>query len=146
MNKLVKSIASLLVGILAFVVVGVAVTEALSPYVWPSLMLGVPAGLVAGAVALPLTYLGLTYWGERRETGQASEKTRRRLRSLAGATVGFAGGGGLAVAVVWTQAVGLASAMLFAGVPVGVLSAVVVGYLAYRSGPGDQPQQGSTAH
>jgi hypothetical protein len=144
MNKLVKSITSLLVGMLAFAVVGIGVTEALAPYVWPSAMLGLPAGLIAGAVALPLTYLGLTYWSERRETGEASAKTRRRLRTLAGATVGFVGGGGLAVAVVSTQAVPLASAMLFAGFPVGVLSAMVVGYLAYRRGPVEKQPPNST--
>lgn len=146
MNKAVKAIAGVLVGMLAFAVVGVAVTEALDPYVWPSAMLGLPAGLVAGAVALPLTYLGLTYWSERKETGQASAQTRRRLRTLAGATVGFVGGGGLAVAVIWTQAVGLATAMLFAGFPVGVLSGAVVGYLAYRQGPVEREPPGSAAN
>lgn len=146
MNKILKSIVSLLAGALAFVVIGVGVTEALDPYVWPSAMLGLPAGIVAGMIVLPLTYLGLTYWSEQRETGQASARTRRRLSTLAGATIGFVVGGGLAMAVISTQAVGLASAMLFAGFPVGLLSAIVGGYLAFRQSAVDRRPPGSTAH
>jgi len=137
MNTLVKSLASLLAGVLAFAVVGVAVTELLAPYVWPSAMLGLPAGLVAGTVAVPLTYLGLTVLNERRETGRATARTRRRLRTLAGATAGFLVVGGLAMGVLWTQAVGLAAAMLFVGFPAGLLGAAVAGYLAFRRSPVD---------
>jgi hypothetical protein len=146
MNKILKSIASLLAGGLAFVVIGVGVTEALDPYIWPSAMLGLPAGIVAGMVVLPLTYLGLTYWGEQRETGQASAKTRRRLWTLAGATAGFVVGGGLAMAVGSMQAIGLASAILLVGFPVGVFSALVGGYLAYRQSAVERRPPGSTAH
>jgi hypothetical protein len=145
MNTLFKSLVSLLAGVLAFAVVGVGVTAALDPYVWPSALLGLPAGLVAGTVALPLTYLGLTYWSEQRETGQASAKTRRRLRTLVGATVGFLVVGGLAMAVVWTMAVGLATAMVFVGVPAGLLGAAVAGYLAFRRSPVDRGPPGSAA-
>ncbi|MEF8851665.1 MAG: hypothetical protein V5A28_04475 [Haloarculaceae archaeon] len=145
MNTLVKSLASLLAGILAFVVVGVTVTELLAPHVWPSAMLGLPAGLVAGTVALPLTYLGLTYWSERRETGRASTRTRRRLVTLTGATVGFLVVGGLAMVVVWTAAVGLATAMLLVGFPAGLLGAVAGGYLAFRRSPVDRQPPDSAA-
>lgn len=123
---------SLVVGGLVFVVAGIGVTEALGPYVWPAAMIGLPVGIVAAAVAVPLTYLGLSYRAERRATGRASAKTRRRLRTLAGATVGFVCGGGLAMAILWTQAVGLAAALAFGGLPVGLLSALVTGYLAFR--------------
>ncbi|WP_135303720.1 hypothetical protein [Haloarcula amylovorans] len=146
MNTLRKSVVSLLAGILAFAIVGVGVTEALAPHVWPSAMLGLPAGFVAGMVALPLTYLGLTYRTERRATGHASVRTRRRLRTFAGATVGFVVGGGLAMGVVWTQAIGLATAIVFVGFPVGLLSAVVAGYLAFRRSSVDRQPPGSTAH
>ena len=145
MNTLVKSLASLLVGVLAFAVVGVGVTALLDPYVWPSALLGLPAGLVAGTVALPLTYLGVTYWSERRETGRASAKTRRRLRTLVGATAGFLVVGGLSMAVVWTMAVGLATAIVFVGVPAGLLGAVVAGYLAFRRSPVDRQPPEPTA-
>ncbi|MBV0925190.1 hypothetical protein KTS45_13375 [Halomicroarcula limicola] len=106
-------------------------------------MLGLPAGLVAGIVALPLTYLWLTARTERRAAGRASARTRRRLRTLVGATVGFAVGGGLAMAVIWTQAVGLAAAIVFAGFPVALISAAVAGYLAFRWSPVDRQPPGS---
>ncbi|MBX0296719.1 hypothetical protein [Haloarcula nitratireducens] len=138
MNTLRKSVVSLFAGVLAFAIVGVGVTEALAPHIWPSAMLGLPAGLVAGLVALPLTYLGLTYRTERRATGRASARTRRRLRTVAGATVGFVVGGGLAMAVVWTQAIGLATAIVFVGFPVAFLSAIVAGYIAFRRSPVDR--------
>lgn len=135
MNTIAKSLASLLVGVLSFVVVGVGVTEALAPYIWPSALIGVPAGLLAGTISIPITYLGVTYWSERRKTGQASATTRRRLRTVVGASLGFIGGGGFAVALLSTQAVGIAAAMIFAGLPVGLLAAVVAGYLTFRRGP-----------
>lgn len=144
MNKILNIAASLVVGVLVSVAVGVGVTEMLDPYVWPSLMLGLPAGLVAGAVALPLTYIGLTARSERRETGSVSTRTRRQLRTLISATAGFVVGGGLAMAVLWTQAVGLATAMLFGAAPVGLVTAAVAGYLAFRSKPGDRRPPSST--
>jgi putative flippase GtrA len=144
MTKLATSIVSLLVGVLAFAVVGVGVTEALASRIWLSAMIGLPAGIIAGAIATPLTYLGVRYWRERQEMGRASATTRRRLRTLIGATVGFLVGGGLAMAIVSTQAVPLASSMLFAGFPVGLLSALVVGYLTFRRGPSDGGPSGST--
>jgi len=55
MGKYIKCLGSLLVGVLGFLAVGIGVTEALDPYVWPSAMLGLPAGIVAGAALLPLT-------------------------------------------------------------------------------------------
>jgi len=143
MNTIGKSLVSLLAGILAFLVVGVGVTEALASYVWPSAMLGLLAGLVAGAVAIPFMYLGLTYRNERREAGQPSVKTRRRLRTLLGATAGFVLGGGLAMAAVSTQAVGLATTVLLVGFPAGLLAAVVGGYLAFRRSPVDRQPPGS---
>lgn len=144
MNTIVKSLASLVVGVLTLAVVAVVVTEALAPHVWPSAMVGLPAGLVAGAVTLPLSYLGLTYWSERRETGRAAARTRRRLWTLFGATTGFVVGGGLAMAVLSTQAAGFAALLLFAGFPVGLLSGAILGYLAYRRSPVDAPSPGST--
>mgnify|MGYP000135606211 CR=1 FL=1 len=145
MNTFVKSLASLLAAVLVFAAVGIGVTALLDPYLWPSAMLGLPAGLLAGTVALPLTYLGLTYRDEQRETGRASARTRRRLRTLAGATAGFLVVGGLALAVVWTQAVAFAGAMLFVGVPAGLVGAVVGGYLAFRRSPVDRQPPEPTA-
>jgi hypothetical protein len=133
MNGYVKWLASLFVGILGFLVVGVGVTELLDPYVWPSLMLGLPVGLVVGIAFIPLTYLGLTYWEEGRATGTASRNTVRRFRTTAAAFVGFVAGGGIAVALS-TQAVGLASAILLAGFPAGIVSGGLAAYLVFRRG------------
>jgi hypothetical protein len=132
MNNYVKSIASLFVGVLGFVVVGVGVTELLDPYVWPSLMLGLPLGLVAGIALIPLTYLGVTYWEEQRATGTASLKTMRRFWTTTAALLGFVAGGGLAVVVLSTQAMGLASAILLGGLPIGIVSGVLIAFLVYR--------------
>lgn len=132
MNTYVNALASLLVGVLGFVTVGVAVTELLAPYVWPSLMLGIPVGLAVGLGLVPLTYLGLTYRDERRTTGRASQRTVRRFWTTMAALVGFVAGGGTAVVVLSTQAMGLASAILFAGVPIGIVSGALAGYLVFR--------------
>lgn len=132
MNEYIKAGASLFVGVCGFLGVGVAVTELLAPYVWPSLMLGVPVGLVAGIVLVPLTYLGVTYWEERRATGAASQMTVRRFWATTAALVGFVAGGGVAVVALTTQAVGLASAILLAGLPVGGISGGLAAYLVLR--------------
>lgn len=132
MNRYVKWLASLFVGILGFLVVGVGVTELLDPYVWPSLMLGLPVGFVVGIALIPLTYLGITYWEERRATGTASRNTVRRFWTTTAAFVGFVAGGGIAVVVLSTQAIGLASAILFAGFPAGLVSGALAAYLVFR--------------
>lgn len=132
MNNYVKGIASLFVGVLGFVVVGVGVTKLLDPYVWPSLMLGLPLGLVAGIALIPLTYLGVTYWEEQRATGTVSLKTVRRFWTTTATLLGFVAGGGLAVVVLSTQAMGLASAILLGGLPIGIVSGVLVAFLVYR--------------
>ena len=144
MNKLIKSAVSLLAGLLAAAVVGVGVTEVLTPHIWPAAMVGLPVGLVAGAVAVPLAYLGLTYRSERQSLGRASATTRRRLRTLLGATAGFVLGGAVGMSVLWTQAVGLAAAMLFVGLPAGLFAAAVAGYLAFRRSPVDRQRPGSS--
>ena len=132
MGKLFKRLGSLLVGVLGFLAVGIGVTVALDPYIWPSAMLGLPAGIIAGAALLPLTYIGLTYWEERTTTGTASPETSRRLWATVAALLGFLGGGGLAMIVLSTQAIGLAAAMLFGGVPFGIVSAVLAAYFVFH--------------
>lgn len=146
MNTLAKSIVSLVAGVIAFAVVCIGVTEALAPYVWPSVMLGLPAGLVAGTVTVPLTFLGLRYREERRETGAVSAETRRRLRTLGGATAGFVLGWVLSTAAFSTQGVGLATTMILVGLPVSAFAAVTVGYIAVRRSPDDRRPPGSTGY
>jgi hypothetical protein len=132
MNKYMKIITSLLAGTVGFLAVGVGVTALLAPYVWPSLLLGVPVGLVAGAALVPFTYLGVTYWEERHEAGAASRNTVRRFWTTVAAVTGFVAGGGFAVVVLWSQASGLASALLLGGFPVGVVSGALAAYLVFQ--------------
>jgi putative flippase GtrA len=145
MNTILRYVVSILAGILAFAVVGIGVTEALAPSIWLSALIGIPAGVLAGLCAIPLTYLGLSYWSERRKTGEVSATTRRRFWTLLGAIGGFVLGGGLAMAILSTQGSGLASAIILAGFPVGLLSAVLVGYLTFRRSSVDRRPPGSTA-
>lgn len=124
MNRLPQALLSVAVGVFVFLGVTIAVTEGLAPFVWPSLMLGVPAGVVAGVAAVPLVFFGIAYQSERQNTGRASERTRRHLSITAAAIGGFVVGSGLALAVAMTQAIGLATAILVAALPAGVLTAV----------------------
>jgi hypothetical protein len=55
-----RIIGSLVVGFLTFAVVAVAVTASLDPFIWPSALVGLPAGFVAGAAVAVVTYHYLT--------------------------------------------------------------------------------------
>lgn len=125
MNTLRRLLVSIVGGVVALFAGGLAVTALLEPYVWPSLMLGVPAGLVAGGSTAVLLYAWLTYRSERRVNGTVSPRTRSLLAGSVGGVVGFVVAGTLAAAVVASMAFGLASAMLFVGLPVGVVGAAV---------------------
>lgn len=52
--------ASFAVGVVAAVLVGIAVTEVASRWIFFSLFVGIPAGLVTGVVATAVTYAVLT--------------------------------------------------------------------------------------
>lgn len=120
-------------GVVAFFVATIAVTEALDPYVWPSVMLGLPIGVVLGLSTVALTYVGLQYRRERRAMGAVSTQTRRLLQATlaavaAGVVVGGATVGGLA-----TAALGLALALLV-GLAVGLAAAAVATVLVWLLG------------
>lgn len=132
MNRLSQALLSVAVGVVVFLGVTIAVTEGLASIVWPSLMLGVPVGGVAGVAAIPLVFFGIAYRSERRNTGRASERTRRHLSITVAAIGGFVIGSGLTLAVAMTQAIGLATAILVAALPAGVLTAVVAGIVVAR--------------
>jgi uncharacterized membrane protein len=51
MNALPKIVGRLALVVLTFLVTFVGVTELLAPYLWPSALVGLPAGLLAAAVA-----------------------------------------------------------------------------------------------
>ncbi|HKJ58498.1 MAG TPA: hypothetical protein VKA37_04660 [Halobacteriales archaeon] len=144
MTKLTRAIGSLVVGGIAFVVVGVGVTEGLAPYIWPSAMLGLPAGLVAGVATVAMAYLGLTYRAERAEAGRASTRTVARFWATAAAILAFVLAGGAAMLVLAAGAVGLATAMLLGGLPIGIVAALVAGYVVDRRVRVRHPPRGPT--
>lgn len=131
--QLRRAVGSLLAGVVAFGLGTVGVTEALDPYVWPSLMLGLPVGLVLGVSTTLVAYAGSTYRAERRETGSVSLRTRRWWWATLAAVGAGVVGGGLAVGVLATQAVGLALALLV-GLGVALLAAAVGAVLAWYVG------------
>lgn len=138
-----RFLVSLFGGLVAALAVGVGVTAALDPYLWPSALVGLPAGVVAGVTALPLTYFGLAYLAERRR-GRVSTSTAARLWATVAAVGAFVGAGGLAVALLWTLAVGLATALLLGGV-VGVVAAAVAALAVSRRVRRRPPSPGTTA-
>ena len=125
-------LVSLAGGVLAFLLVTVAVTELLAPYLWPSLLVGLPVGVAVGLAVIPVGYFGLRRRRERRTDGRPSVSTTRRFRASVAAAVGLLGGGGLAVVLVWSVAGGLATAILFGGIPVGLLAAAGAAALSWR--------------
>lgn len=52
MESFIEWALPLLAGIAVACVVGVAVTELLATRIWPSLLVGIPAGVAAGVVAM----------------------------------------------------------------------------------------------
>lgn len=108
---LTTGLLALAAGLAAFLLVGVAVTELASRWIEFSLLLGLPAGLIAGVVATVLVGGGL-----------ARSEGRRYDAALAG---GFAGAAFLvvsvAVAVLTTNTYGI-----IAGALGGVVVAIAV--------------------
>jgi hypothetical protein len=145
MQKIAHGGLSVIAGVFAFVGVGVGVTELLAPHIWPSALLGLPAGLLAGAVTIPLAYLSIAYLGERRARGHASKRTRRRLRLLGGALSAFLLGGGLALLLLLAANIGIATGMVFSGGVGVVVAAAVVGFLASRQPPGPRQEPNAEA-
>ncbi|MFC7139924.1 hypothetical protein ACFQMA_08765 [Halosimplex aquaticum] len=54
-------------GVVTFAVIAVALTAVLDPLIWPSLLVGLPVGFVAGTAAAVLTFAFLTRGPGRRE-------------------------------------------------------------------------------
>jgi len=142
MVRLLRAAGSVLAGALVFLAVAVAVTALLDPYVWPSALLGLPAGVVAAVATVPFVYLGATYWHER-AAGQPTGETRRRLRITAAAVAGFVLGGVLVTVALSAGAVGVATAMLLGGLPAGLLAAAAAAYLVARRDRGERSPPGS---
>jgi len=138
MKRATTVVVSLLGGAFVGLIVTVALAVLLAPYLWPAPLVALPIAVVVGVWTVGPTYVWLTYRAERRETGTVTERTSRRLRGVAGALAGLLLVGGLAGAFTYVSAGGLAEAT-FTGVPVGVVGALVAGYLATRTdgGTGD---------
>jgi len=102
-------------GLATFLIVTVAVAELLQPRIEFSLLIGVPAGLAAGAVAATLVALGST---------EAAPPQRRRVATAFGA---------FAASFLGVLAAGI---VLPVGTVVGIVAGIVVGVVvaiaAYR--------------
>jgi hypothetical protein len=131
MNTLSRALVSLLVGVVAFLLVGTSVTVWMVRWIELSLMLGIPMGLGAGLTALAVTYTALEYRAER-VVGSVTPAATRRLWTATAAAVAY-----VVVAVagfalfffgdgddgVW---------VLLFGLPLAVLAGAVAGYVAAR--------------
>jgi hypothetical protein len=135
MKRTATVVVSLLGGALVGLLLTAALTGLLAPYLWPAPLVALPVAVVLGVWTAGFVYVWLTARAERRETGTATARTSRRLRGLAGALAGLLLVGGLAGAFTYASAGGIAAAT-FTGVPVGVVGALVAGYLATRTGGG----------
>ena len=65
-RRLVPIAVSLLVGVVAFLAVGIALTVVLDPVIWLSVVVGLPAGVVAGTATAVLVYHMLSRPAEER--------------------------------------------------------------------------------
>lgn len=106
-------------GIATFLIVGVAVTEFAQSWIEFSLFIGIPSGLVAGALAATAVYLGL-----------ADEAPERRRR-IAGSFAGF--GMGLLIALVVLG--GILDIGITLAIGISILVAVGVAAVAYLRFP-----------
>jgi hypothetical protein len=69
-SRVVPAVASVLAAVTTFVGVGLAVTALLDPYIWPSMVVGIPLGAVAGAAVGVLSYHVLLTRSGRRGLGR----------------------------------------------------------------------------
>jgi hypothetical protein len=103
---------TLAAGVATFLIVGVAVTELLQSRIEFSLLVGLPVGLVAGAIAA-----GLVAWG----TSKGAPAQRRRLATAFGAF-----GAGFLVVLVAGILLSIGTIIsIVIGVGVGIIVAVV---------------------
>ncbi|WP_256297943.1 hypothetical protein [Haloarchaeobius salinus] len=131
MRTLSKTLVGLAVGLLAFLVAGVAVTAVLDPHIWPSLIVGVPVAITVGLTAFLATVAMLRYRDHRR----AGDLDIGVVAAYRAAVVAVATSG--AVVLLGTAAVvfgvgELGIAVLVFGLPACVLVAAGVAYVTVR--------------
>lgn len=128
MNRYVRAITALILGVVAFAVTTVAVTAGFEPQIEFSLLVGLPVGVAAGATALFAGYV-LLWYREREAAGTVSTRAvRLRLAALA-TVVDFLAVTAVGVGLYVLAGSGLGIGLLVAGLPVTLLLAAVVGYL-----------------
>jgi hypothetical protein len=67
-----NALLALTTGLSTFLVAGVAATELLSTRIWPSLLVGIPAGVAAGLAGAAFVYRGLAPGSRRRRSAIAA--------------------------------------------------------------------------
>lgn len=139
MNTLSKTLASLAVGLLAFLATGIAVTAVLDPYIWPSLLVGAPVAVTVGVTALLATVATLRYRERRRADALGvGAVAAYRAAVVAVATCLVVVPVGTAAIVFDVGEFGIA--VLVFGLPASVLVAAVVAYVtARRTAPDRRP-------
>ncbi|RBI64320.1 hypothetical protein DMJ13_07525 [halophilic archaeon] len=125
MNTYARAIVSLLVGGVGFLVGLVVATELLTPYVWPALLVSLPVALVAGVLAAGLTYGGLSYREQQARYGEPSPRTVAALGALVVGTAAFVVTAPVVAYALGFASVPLATALLFGGLPVGLIASAV---------------------
>ncbi|WP_424004280.1 hypothetical protein ACOZ4I_06775 [Haloarcula salina] len=128
MNRYLRGLVSLGLGVVAFGVTTVAVTAAFEPQIEFSLLIGLPVGISAGLTAL---FAGsvLLWYRDRTAAGTVSERARR-LRAAALATVAdfiAVTAAGVGLYALASDSIGIG--LLVAGLPVTLVLAAIVGYL-----------------
>lgn len=135
MKTLYRTLAALAVGIVAFLVALVALTEALSPFIWLAVVVSFPMAVVAAIFVAGLTFGLLQFRAERAAYGEVTDRTETAVTSF---VVGWLAAVVAAVGAVTVAdsvlAMGFISAILLVGVPAGLLVgiAAVVTTLSVR--------------
>jgi hypothetical protein len=133
MNRIVRIVAALVVGVVGFLAVGLAVSVVLDPYVWPSLFVGLPVGFASGVAAAVLSYAGLTYLSERDSEGTISPATAERLWAAIAAVGGFLLASIVTVVAATVLALPVATTMLTIWLPLSLVGAAVAAFVGMRA-------------
>jgi Co/Zn/Cd efflux system component len=135
MRTLYRTLAAFAVGIAVFLVTLVALTEALSRYIWLAIVVSFPMAVVAAIFVAGLTFGLLQFRAERAAHGEVTDRTRTAVTAfVAGWLAAIVGAVGAVLVADATLTMGLISATLLVGVPAGLLVglAAVVTTLSIR--------------
>lgn len=128
MDRYVRAVVALLLGVFAFALTAVSVTAGFEPQIEFSLFIGLPMGLSAGLTAVFAGYV-LLWDRDSAATGAVADRAARlRLAALA-AVVDFFVVTAVGVALYVFVSGSLGIGLLVAGLPVTLVLAAVAGYL-----------------